>query len=136
MSWTTYFLNLCYWYIHLLCTSPTKSIHFHVFDNIISNPNTSKTSSRPSSTTIPRARLSPLSSKQYRLVQVGRQFRPRIQAISTMSNVAVAAHMETKAITEHWFGEEAEGSDQSGGQCGHGDDREEEEGDDNDDDES
>ncbi|KAL4350346.1 hypothetical protein AHAS_Ahas10G0132800 [Arachis hypogaea] len=26
--------------------------------------------------------------------------------------------MKTKAITEHWFGEEAEGSDRSGGQCG------------------
>ncbi|RYR67731.1 hypothetical protein Ahy_A03g014120 [Arachis hypogaea] len=24
-----------------------------------------------------------------------------------MSNVAVAAHMETEAITKHWFGEEA-----------------------------
>ncbi|RYR34821.1 hypothetical protein Ahy_A10g049872 [Arachis hypogaea] len=49
MSWTTHFLNLCDWYIHLLCTSPTKSIHFHVFDNITSNPNTSTTSSRPKS---------------------------------------------------------------------------------------
>ncbi|XP_057734612.1 cytochrome P450 94C1-like [Arachis stenosperma] len=37
MSWTTHFLYLCDWYIHLLCTSPTKSIHFHVFDNITSN---------------------------------------------------------------------------------------------------
>ncbi|KAL4316031.1 hypothetical protein AHAS_Ahas15G0244400 [Arachis hypogaea] len=46
-------------------------------------------------------------------VQVGRQLQPRIQAISTTSNVAVAAHMETKAIIEHWFGEEVEGSDQS-----------------------
>ncbi|QHO35853.1 uncharacterized protein DS421_9g278880 [Arachis hypogaea] len=26
--------------------------------------------------------------------------------------------MKTEAITEHWFGEEAEGSDRSGGQCG------------------
>ncbi|KAL4356795.1 hypothetical protein AHAS_Ahas09G0122400 [Arachis hypogaea] len=26
--------------------------------------------------------------------------------------------METEIITEHWFGEEAEGSDRSGGQCG------------------
>ena len=42
--------------------------------------------------------------------------------------------METEAITEHWFGEEAEGSDRSGGQCGHGDDRAEEEEDGNDDD--
>ncbi|KAL4275352.1 hypothetical protein AHAS_Ahas20G0098600 [Arachis hypogaea] len=66
MSWTTHFLNLCDWYIHLLCTSPTKSIHFHVFDNITSNPDTSMTSSRPSSTTTPKARLSPLSNKQYR----------------------------------------------------------------------
>ncbi|KAL4356121.1 hypothetical protein AHAS_Ahas09G0055000 [Arachis hypogaea] len=124
MSWTTHILNPCDWYIHLLCTSPTKSIHFHVFDNITSNPDTSTTSSRPSSTTTPRARLSPLSDK----VQVGRQLRPRIQAISTTSNVAIATHMETEAITEHWFGEEAEGSDRSGGQCGHGDDRAEEEG--------
>ncbi|RYR39990.1 hypothetical protein Ahy_A09g045637 [Arachis hypogaea] len=138
MSWTTHILNPCDWYIHLLCTSPTKSIHFHVFDNITSNPDTSTTSSRPSSTTTPRARLSPLSDKQYKLyrvlhsffsrVQVGRQLRPRIQAISTTSNVAIATHMETEAITEHWFGEEAEGSDRSGGQCGHGDDRAEEEG--------
>ncbi|KAL4328673.1 hypothetical protein AHAS_Ahas13G0223600 [Arachis hypogaea] len=50
----------------------------------------------------------------------------------TTSNVDVAAHMKTEAITEHWFGEEAEGSDRSGGQCGHGDDRAEEEGDGND----
>ncbi|RYQ86860.1 hypothetical protein Ahy_B10g106474 [Arachis hypogaea] len=54
MSWTTHSLNLCDWYIHLLCTSPTKSIHFHVFDNITSNPDTSTTFSRPSSTTTPR----------------------------------------------------------------------------------
>ena len=58
-----------------------------------------------------------------------------IQAI-TMSNVVVAAHIETKAITEHWFGEEAERNDWSGGQCGHGDVRAEEEGYDNDDNES
>ncbi|RYQ79476.1 hypothetical protein Ahy_Scaffold6g108228 [Arachis hypogaea] len=32
-------------------------------------------------------------------VQVGRQLRPRIQAISTTSNVAIASHMETEAIT-------------------------------------
>ncbi|RYQ85787.1 hypothetical protein Ahy_B10g105395 [Arachis hypogaea] len=62
MSWTTHFLNLC--------TSPTKSIHFHVFDNITSNPDTSTTSSRPNSTTTPRARLSPLSGKQYRLLDI------------------------------------------------------------------
>ncbi|QHO08612.1 uncharacterized protein DS421_14g474170 [Arachis hypogaea] len=67
-------------------------------------------------------------------VQVGRPLRPRIQAISTTSNVVVVAHMKTKAITEHWFEEEAEGSDQSGGQYGHGDDRTEEEGDGDDDD--
>ncbi|KAL4394304.1 hypothetical protein AHAS_Ahas02G0138600 [Arachis hypogaea] len=36
-------------------------------------------------------------------------------------NVAVAAHMETEAMTEHWFGEETEESDRSGEQCGHGD---------------
>ncbi|KAL4316611.1 hypothetical protein AHAS_Ahas15G0302400 [Arachis hypogaea] len=59
---------------------------------------------------------------------------PRIQAISTMSNVAVAVHMEIEAITEHWLGEEVEGSDQNNGQCGHGDDRAEEEGDGNDND--
>lgn len=69
-------------------------------------------------------------------VQVGRQLRPRIQAIGTTNNVAVAAHIETEAITEHWFGEEAKGSDRNGGQCGHGDDRAEEEGDGNDDHES
>ncbi|RYR54079.1 hypothetical protein Ahy_A06g029343 [Arachis hypogaea] len=140
MSWTTHFLNLCDWYIHLLCASPTKSIHFHVFDNITSNSNTSTTSSRPSSTTILRACLSLLSDKHrvlycfFSRAQVGRQFRPHIQAISTTSNVTVAAHMKTKAIPKYWFGEEAEGSDRSGGQCGHGDDREEEEGDDNDND--
>ncbi|KAL4305422.1 hypothetical protein AHAS_Ahas16G0076700 [Arachis hypogaea] len=50
------------------------------------------------------------------------------------SNIVVAAYMETEAITEHWFKEEVEGSDQSGGQCDHGDDRAEEEGDGNDDD--
>ncbi|KAL4355685.1 hypothetical protein AHAS_Ahas09G0011400 [Arachis hypogaea] len=64
-----------------------------------------------------------------------KQLQPRIQVITT-SNVAVAAHMETEAITEYWFGEEAKGSDWSGGQCGHGDVRVEEEGDGNDDDES
>ncbi|KAL4394622.1 hypothetical protein AHAS_Ahas02G0170400 [Arachis hypogaea] len=42
--------------------------------------------------------------------------------------------MKTEVIIEHWFGEEAERSDRSGGQCGHGDDKAEEEGDDNDDD--
>ncbi|KAL4393831.1 hypothetical protein AHAS_Ahas02G0091300 [Arachis hypogaea] len=35
--------------------------------------------------------------------------------------------MKTEAIIEHWFGEEAEESDQSGGQCGHEDDKAEEE---------
>ncbi|KAL4294557.1 hypothetical protein AHAS_Ahas18G0240000 [Arachis hypogaea] len=38
--------------------------------------------------------------------------------------------MKTEAITEYWFGEEAEESDRRGGQCGHGDDRTEKEGDD------
>ncbi|KAL4374096.1 hypothetical protein AHAS_Ahas05G0147600 [Arachis hypogaea] len=52
-----------------------------------------------------------------------------------MSNVAIVAHMETEAITEHWFGEEYKGSDQSGGECGHGDVRVEEEEDGNDDNE-
>ncbi|KAL4277137.1 hypothetical protein AHAS_Ahas20G0277100 [Arachis hypogaea] len=33
-------------------------------------------------------------------VQVGRQLRPRIQAISTTRNVAIAAHMKTEVITE------------------------------------
>ncbi|RYR38776.1 hypothetical protein Ahy_A09g043955 [Arachis hypogaea] len=70
MSWTTHILNPCDWYIHLLCTSPTKSIHFHVFDNITSNPDMSTTSSKPSSTTTPRARLSPLSGKQYKLLDI------------------------------------------------------------------
>ncbi|KAL4277038.1 hypothetical protein AHAS_Ahas20G0267200 [Arachis hypogaea] len=42
--------------------------------------------------------------------------------------------MKTEVITEYWFGEEAEGSNQSSGQCGHGDDRVEEEGDGSDDD--
>ncbi|QHO24355.1 uncharacterized protein DS421_12g371520 [Arachis hypogaea] len=51
-----------------------------------------------------------------------------------MSPLPLPAHMETEAITEHWFREEVEGSDQSGGQCGHEDDRAEEEGDGNDDD--
>ncbi|KAL4391498.1 hypothetical protein AHAS_Ahas03G0251100 [Arachis hypogaea] len=55
------------------------------------------------------------------------------KAISTTNNVAVAARIETEAITEHWFREEVEGSDQCGGQRGHGDDRVEEEGDGNDD---
>ncbi|KAL4391267.1 hypothetical protein AHAS_Ahas03G0228000 [Arachis hypogaea] len=67
-------------------------------------------------------------------VQVGRQLRPRIQAISTTSNVAVVAHMKTEAIIEYWFGEEAKGSDWSSGQYGHGDDRTKEEGDGDDDD--
>ncbi|KAL4305679.1 hypothetical protein AHAS_Ahas16G0102400 [Arachis hypogaea] len=67
-------------------------------------------------------------------VQVGKQFRPRIQAISTTSNIVVVAYMEIEAITEHWFEEEAEGSDWSGGQCSHGDDRIEKEGDGDDDD--
>ncbi|KAL4330365.1 hypothetical protein AHAS_Ahas13G0392800 [Arachis hypogaea] len=56
-------------------------------------------------------------------VQTSRQFQPRIQAISTMSNVAVTAHMKTKAITEHWLGEKNERSDKSGKPCGHGNDR-------------
>ncbi|KAL4370858.1 hypothetical protein AHAS_Ahas06G0107800 [Arachis hypogaea] len=47
----------------------------------------------------------------------------------SVQRVAIAAHMKTKATTEHWFGEEAEGSDRSGGQCGHGDNSAEEEGD-------
>ncbi|KAL4364963.1 hypothetical protein AHAS_Ahas07G0058600 [Arachis hypogaea] len=67
-------------------------------------------------------------------VQVDRQFRPHIQAISIASNVAVAAHMKIEAITEPWFREKAEGSDRSGGQCGHGDSKAEEEGDGDDDD--
>ncbi|RYR73244.1 hypothetical protein Ahy_A02g007590 [Arachis hypogaea] len=37
MIWTIHFLNLYNWYIHFLCTLPTKSIHFHVLDNITSN---------------------------------------------------------------------------------------------------
>ncbi|KAL4307904.1 uncharacterized protein DS421_16g561910 [Arachis hypogaea] len=62
-------------------------------------------------------------------VKAGRKFRSRIQAINTASNVAFAAHMKTEAIIEHWFGKEAEVSDQSSGQCSHGDDIAEEEGD-------
>ncbi|KAL4369973.1 hypothetical protein AHAS_Ahas06G0019300 [Arachis hypogaea] len=50
------------------------------------------------------------------------------------SNVVVATHIKTEVITEHWFGEKAEGSNRSGGQCGHGDDRTEEEGDGDDED--
>ncbi|KAL4330966.1 hypothetical protein AHAS_Ahas13G0452900 [Arachis hypogaea] len=49
------------------------------------------------------------------------------------SNAAVADYMKTKAITGHWFREEVEGSDQSGGQCGYGDNRAEEEKDGDDD---
>ncbi|RYR31598.1 hypothetical protein Ahy_B01g056428 [Arachis hypogaea] len=37
--------------------------------------------------------------------------------------------MKIEVITEHWFGEEVEGSDRNGGQCGDGDDRIEKEGD-------
>ncbi|KAL4336753.1 hypothetical protein AHAS_Ahas12G0041700 [Arachis hypogaea] len=44
--------------------------------------------------------------------------------------------IETEAITEHCFGEEAEGSDWSGRQCGYGDDRVDEEGDGDNNDES
>ncbi|RYR52263.1 hypothetical protein Ahy_A06g027187 [Arachis hypogaea] len=65
--------------------------------------------------------------------QVDRQFRPLIQAISIASNVVVAAYMKTKAITEHWFKEKVEGSNQSGRQYDHRDYRAEEEGDGNDD---
>ncbi|KAL4375159.1 hypothetical protein AHAS_Ahas05G0253900 [Arachis hypogaea] len=127
MSRTTHFLNLYNWYIHLLCTSPTRSIHFHVFDNITSNPDNVHD-------ILKTRRLSFDIIFKFSFEIDTEHLRPRIQAISTTSNVVVAAHMETKAIIEHWFGEEAEGSDQSGGQCGHGDDRAEEEGDCNDDD--
>ncbi|RYR28628.1 hypothetical protein Ahy_B01g052771 [Arachis hypogaea] len=37
MLWTTNFSNLCDWYTHLLCTSPARSIHLHVFDNSITS---------------------------------------------------------------------------------------------------
>ncbi|XP_074269045.1 cytochrome P450 94C1-like [Silene latifolia] len=38
-SWSNKFTNLCDWYTHLLQNSPTKTIHIHVLDNIItSNP--------------------------------------------------------------------------------------------------
>ncbi|KAL9238854.1 hypothetical protein vseg_013226 [Gypsophila vaccaria] len=38
-SWSLMFTNLCDWYTHLLKNSPTKTIHIHVLDNIItSNP--------------------------------------------------------------------------------------------------
>ncbi|KAL4371267.1 hypothetical protein AHAS_Ahas06G0148700 [Arachis hypogaea] len=112
---------------------------------IISPPTStmSTTSSRPSTITTPRARLSPLSSKRFSFDIICKfsfeidteQLRLRIQAITT-SNVAVAAYIETEAITEHWFREEAEGNDRSGGQCGHEDVRAEEERDGNDGDES
>ncbi|KAL4374617.1 hypothetical protein AHAS_Ahas05G0199700 [Arachis hypogaea] len=55
---------------------------------------------------------------------------------SFLDNVVVAAYMKTETITEHWFGEEAEGSDRSGEQCGYGDVRVEEEADGNNNDES
>ncbi|KAL4343332.1 hypothetical protein AHAS_Ahas11G0067800 [Arachis hypogaea] len=74
MSWSTHFPNLCNWYTHLLYTSPTRSIHLNVFDKTITTspptPTTSTTSSRPSSITTPRACLSPLSGKQYRLLDI------------------------------------------------------------------
>ncbi|KAL4357080.1 hypothetical protein AHAS_Ahas09G0150900 [Arachis hypogaea] len=108
-------------------------MHFHVLNNITSNSDNVHNILKTKFHNYPRARLSPLSDKQYRLVQVGKQLRPRIQAISTTSNVVVAAHMETEVITEHWFREEVEGSDRCGRQCGHGDDSTEEEGDGNDD---
>ncbi|KAK9755358.1 hypothetical protein RND81_01G019400 [Saponaria officinalis] len=39
LRWCTKFSNLCDWYTHLLQNSPTKTIHIHVLDNIItSNP--------------------------------------------------------------------------------------------------
>ncbi|RYR37687.1 hypothetical protein Ahy_A09g042559 [Arachis hypogaea] len=97
MSWTTHFLNLCDWYIHLLCTSPTKSIHFH--------------------------------SPNWQTVSTSHPSYYNEQCI-------IAAHMKTEAITEYRFGEEAERSDRSGGQCGHRDVRAEEEGDGNDNNES
>ncbi|KAL4373311.1 hypothetical protein AHAS_Ahas05G0069100 [Arachis hypogaea] len=115
-------------------TSPTKSIHFHVFDNITSNSDNVHDILKTKSHNYSKGTHRVLHSFFFG-VQVGRQLRPRIQAITT-SNVAVATHMKTEVITEHWFGEEVKGSDWSGGQCGHGDVRAEEEGDGNDDDES
>ncbi|QHO00444.1 uncharacterized protein DS421_13g406610 [Arachis hypogaea] len=56
--------------------------------------------------------------------------------LSVQQAMSPSPLMKTGAITEHWFEEEVEGSDQSGKQYGHGDDRVEEEGDDNDDDKS
>ncbi|KAL4356111.1 hypothetical protein AHAS_Ahas09G0054000 [Arachis hypogaea] len=111
MSWTTHLLNLCDWYIHLLCTSPTRSIHFHVFDNITSNPDNIHDILKTK-----RFSFNIISKFSFEIDI--EQFRPHIQTISTTSNITVAAHMETEAITEHWFREEGEGSNQSGGQCG------------------
>ncbi|KAL4357709.1 hypothetical protein AHAS_Ahas09G0213800 [Arachis hypogaea] len=70
------------------------------------------------------------------------QKSPNWQTVSTShpsyynEQCIIAAHMKTEAITEYRFGEEAERSDRSGGQCGHRDVRAEEEGDGNDNNES
>ncbi|RYR05620.1 hypothetical protein Ahy_B06g085461 isoform A [Arachis hypogaea] len=147
MSWTTHFLNLCNWYIHLLCTTPTKSIYFHVFDNITSNPDTFTTSSRPSSTN------SPLSSKQYRLFSFNIicKFSFEIDTECFISSFPESKLADSFDLASKLSVQRATspllliwklkrllniGSEKklSGGQCGHGDDRTEEEGDGNDDD--
>ncbi|KAL4396478.1 hypothetical protein AHAS_Ahas01G0095900 [Arachis hypogaea] len=98
-------------------------------------PTTSTTSLRPSSTTILWAHFPSTSFANSNLEwTLSASFlRPLLQAISTKSNVAIAAHMETKVIIEYLFGEEVEENDWSDGQCGVGDDRAEEEGDHDDD---
>ncbi|KAL4373483.1 hypothetical protein AHAS_Ahas05G0086300 [Arachis hypogaea] len=161
MSWITHFSKFCDWYTHLLHTSPTKSIHLYVFDNSITSNSDNvhhilKIKFHNYSKDTPfsilrkairhekilfRHHMQILIWNGLRVlhsfspeVQAGRQFRPRIQAISTASNVIVAAHMKTEAITKYLFEEEAEGCNRISGQCGHGDDRTEGEGDGNNDD--
>ncbi|RYR55012.1 hypothetical protein Ahy_A06g030269 [Arachis hypogaea] len=72
MSWTTYLLNLCDRYSHLLRTSPTRSIHFHVLDNsITSNPDNVHHIFKTKFHNYPKSTLfSTLSGKQYSLLDI------------------------------------------------------------------
>ncbi|KAL4390488.1 hypothetical protein AHAS_Ahas03G0150100 [Arachis hypogaea] len=88
MSWITYFLNLYDWYTHLLRTSPTRNIHLYVLDNsITSNPNNIHHYSKESMLADSFDLTSKLSVQRAMLL--------------------LSAHMETEAIIEYWFEEEA-----------------------------
>ncbi|RYR69248.1 hypothetical protein Ahy_A03g015796 [Arachis hypogaea] len=120
-------------YIHPLYTSPTKSIHFHVFDNITSNLDTSTTSSRPSSITIPNTECFIPSFPESKLAD-SFDLTSKLSVQRAMSSLSLIRKLKRLLnIDSEKKLKEAIGG---GGQYGHGDDRAEEEGDGNDNDES